>query len=80
MLTDEQIAEQLRQTNHDFCKLEKTHHRLEAELRALLKHHTLTPEEAIRKTRLQKEKLDAKDHIAACIRDYRHAQSGTAAP
>lgn len=80
MLTDEQIAERLRQTSYDFCKLEKTHHRLDTELLALLKHHTLTPQEALLKTRLQKEKLDTKDRIAACIRAYRNAQFGTSEP
>ena len=80
MLTDEQVAEQLRQTNHAFCELEKTHHRLDAELLALLKHHTLTPQEERRKKQLQKEKLDKKDQMAECIRDYRNAQSGTVAP
>ncbi len=75
MLTDEQIAERLRQTAPDFCELETAHHRLEAELRALLKHQTLTPQEELVKKRLQKEKLDKKDRMAARIRDYRNAQS-----
>ena len=80
MLTDEQIAERLRRTHHDFCALEKAHHRLDAELMALVKHHTLTPHEEQLKKQLQKEKLDTKDHMANCIRDYRNAQSGTEAP
>ncbi len=80
MLTDEQIAERLRQTNHDFCALEKTHHRLDAELRALVKHHTLTPKEERLKKQLQKEKLDKKDQMAERIRDYRNTQSETAGP
>ncbi len=80
MLTDEQIAERLRLENHEFCKLEKTHHRLDAELLTLLKHHALTPEEERLKRQLQKEKLDKKDQISERIRDYRNAQSGTVAP
>ncbi len=80
MLTDEQITERLRQTSHDFCELEKTHHRLDAELRTLSKRHVLTPEETLLKKQLQKEKLDKKDRMAEHIRDYRNTQSGTSTP
>ena len=54
MLTDDQIAEHLRQTNPDFRELEETHHRLDAELQELLKNHILTPQEEVLKKQIQK--------------------------
>jgi len=45
MVTDEHIAESLRTSNEEYRELEESHHRLDAELQQLLKHHVLTPQE-----------------------------------
>ena len=71
MVTDEQIAENLRASNVEFRELEESHHRLDAELQQLLKHHVLSPQEEILKKQLQKEKLGKKDRMAALIREHR---------
>lgn len=80
MLTDDQIAEHLRQANPDFRELEETHHRLDAELQELLKNHILTPQEEVLKKQIQKEKLSKKDRMAGLIRDYRNEQEKTPTP
>jgi uncharacterized protein YdcH (DUF465 family) len=79
MVTEEHIAESLRTSNEEYQKLEESHHRLDAELQQLLKHHVLTPQEEVLKKQLQKEKLGKKDRMAALVRDYRAAleQAGT---
>ncbi len=71
MLTDDAIAERLRQSSHEFRELEETHHRLDNELSELQKHHVLTPAEELHKKQLQKEKLMKKDKMAELIRGYR---------
>lgn len=71
MITDEQIADNLRFSNIDFRELEASHHQLDVELQELLKHHFLTPQEEVIKKQLQKEKLGKKDRIASMIRAYR---------
>ena len=71
MVTDEQIAENLRASNVEYQELEESHHRLDLELQQLLKHHVLTPQEEILKKHLQKEKLGKKDRMAALIREHR---------
>lgn len=71
MLTDEAIAEQLRQLNPEFRELEGSHHRLDLELNELQKRHVLTPAEELEKKRLQKEKLVKKDKLAELIRLHR---------
>ncbi len=71
MLTEEQIAENLRASNAEYRELEESHHRLDLELQQLLKHHVLTPQEEILKKQLQKEKLGKKDRMAALIREHR---------
>jgi uncharacterized protein len=73
MVTDEQIAENLRASNVEYQELEESHHRLDLELQQLLKHHVLTPQEEILKKHLQKEKLGKKDRMAALIREHRAA-------
>lgn len=75
MLTDEQIAEHLRRASADFCELQDSHHQLDVQLQELLKNHTLTPEEELRKKQIQKEKLDKKDRMALLIREYRNGKS-----
>ena len=79
MVTDEQIAENLRTSNEEYRELEESHHRLDEELQQLLKHHVLTPQEEILKKHIQKEKLGKKDRMAAFVRDYRASleQAGT---
>ena len=52
MLTDDAIAERLRQSSHEFRELEETHHRLDNELSELQKHHVLTPAEELHKKQL----------------------------
>ncbi|HSA61087.1 MAG TPA: YdcH family protein [Nitrospiraceae bacterium] len=71
MLTEEVIAERLRQSNTEFRELEASHHRLDLELNELQKRHVLTPAEELEKKRMQKEKLVKKDKIAEFIRIYR---------
>jgi len=71
MLTEEVIAERLRQSDTEFRELEASHHRLDLELNELQKRHVLTPAEELEKKRMQKEKLVKKDKIAEFIRIYR---------
>lgn len=71
MLTEDAIAERLRQSNTEFRELEASHHRLDLELNDLQKRHVLTPAEELEKKRMQKEKLIKKDKIAELIRLYR---------
>ncbi|HJT20147.1 MAG TPA: YdcH family protein [Nitrospira sp.] len=71
MLTDDVIAERLRQSNTEFRELEESHHRLDMELVDLQKRHVLTPSEELSKKQLQKEKLAKKDKMAEMIRLYR---------
>jgi len=68
MLTEDAIAEQLRQSNTEFRELEASHHRLDLELNELQKRHVLTPAEELEKRRIQKEKLAKKDRLAELIR------------
>ncbi|MGQ0665760.1 MAG: DUF465 domain-containing protein [Nitrospiraceae bacterium] len=68
MLTEDAIAEQLRQSNTEFRELEASHHRLDLELNELQKRHVLTPAEELEKKRIQKEKLAKKDRLAELIR------------
>ena len=80
MMTDDQIADQLRASSREYRELEESHHQLDAELQELLKHHVLTPQEEILKKQLQVEKLGKKDRMAALIREQRTAahQAGAA--
>ena len=72
MVTDEEIAAQLRTSNTEFRELEESHHRLDAELQELLKNHVLTPQEEVLKKQLQKEKLGKKDRMAWLVRQHRN--------
>ncbi len=80
MVTDEHIVQNLRASNETFRELEESHHRLDAELQQLLKHHVLTPQEEILKKHIQKEKLGKKDRMAAFIREYRASLEQTGTP
>jgi len=71
MLTEDAIAEQLRQLSTEFRELEEIHHRLDHELNEMQKRHVLTPAEEVTKKQLQKEKLAKKDKMAELIRVYR---------
>jgi uncharacterized protein len=71
MMTDDQIADQLRASNREFRELEESHHQLDRELQQLMKYHVLTPQEEVLKKQLQVEKLGKKDRMAAMIRDQR---------
>jgi len=79
MMTDDQIADQLRTSNQEYRELEKSHHQLDVELQQLLKHHVLTPQEEILKKQLQVEKLGKKDRMAAMIREHRLSTEQAAA-
>ena len=79
MLTDDQIAEHLRNTNDDFRELQEAHHQLDEHLQELLKNHILTPEEEVQKKQIQRAKLGKKDRMAMLIREYRNEQQKTAA-
>ncbi|MCY3729164.1 MAG: DUF465 domain-containing protein [Nitrospira sp.] len=79
MLTDDQIAEHLRNTNDDFRELQEAHHQLDEQLQELLKNHILTPEEEVQKKQIQRAKLGKKDRMAMLIREYRNEQQKTAA-
>jgi uncharacterized protein len=75
MLTDSMvavIAEQLRQSSHEFRVLEEAHHRLDLELLQLQKRHVLTPAEELALKDLHKEKLAKKDKMAELIRVWRN--------
>ncbi len=72
MVTDEEIAAQLRSSNSEFRELEDAHHRLDAELQELLRNHVLTPQEEVLKKQLQKEKLGKKDRMAWIVRQHRN--------
>ena len=78
-MTDDHIIENLRNSNDEYRELEESHHRLDAELQQLLKHHVLTPQEELLKKHIQKEKLGKKDRMAVFIREYRASleQAGT---
>lgn len=75
MLTENVVADLLRQSNLEFRQLEESHHRLDAELAELQKRHVLTPEEELQKKRLQKEKLAKKDKMAEIMRLYREHET-----
>ena len=80
MVTEEQIVEALRTSNDEYQELEESHHRLDAELKQLLKHHVLTPQEELVKKQLQKEKLGKKDRMAALVREHRSSLEQAATP
>ncbi len=80
MVTDEHMAEGLRTSSEEYRELEESHHRLDAELQQLLKHHVLTPQEEILKKHIQKEKLGKKDRMAALVREYRASLEQAGAP
>ena len=72
MLTDSMVAEQLRQSSHEFRVLEEAHHRLDLELVQLQKRHVLTPAEELSLKHLHTEKLAKKDKMAELIRVWRN--------
>lgn len=71
MLTEDAIAQRLRQSSQEFRELEESHHRLDHELNEMQRRHVLTPAEEVAKKQLQKEKLAKKDKMAELIRIYR---------
>ena len=75
MLTENVIADVLRQSSVEFRQLEESHHRLDAELAELQKRHVLTPQEELQKRQLQKEKLAKKDKMAELMRLYREHEA-----
>ncbi len=64
MLTENVIADLLRQSSLEFRQLEESHHRLDAELAELQKRHVLT-----------QEKLAKKDKMAELVRLYREHEA-----
>jgi uncharacterized protein YdcH (DUF465 family) len=79
MLTENVIADLLRQSSLEFRQLEESHHRLDTELAELQKRHVLTPQEELQKKQLQKEKLAKKDKMAELMRLYREHDTRAAA-
>jgi uncharacterized protein YdcH (DUF465 family) len=63
---------QVRKENHEFRKLEEEHHRMEQTLAEISRRKVLTPEEEIRKKRLQKKKLATKDRMVEILREHEH--------
>lgn len=79
MLTDDQIAERLRNTSANFRELQEAHHQLDVQLQELQKNHILNPQEELLKKQIQKQKLGKKDQMALLIREYRNEQENPAA-
>ncbi|MEW6544436.1 MAG: DUF465 domain-containing protein [Nitrospirota bacterium] len=79
MLTDERIAQRLRESSVEFRELEESHHRLDVELAELQRRHVLTPQEELVKKQIQKEKLAKKDKMAELIRQFRESGQRSAA-
>ena len=79
MVTENVIADLLRQSSSEFRQLEESHHRLDTELAELQKRHVLTPHEELQKKQIQKEKLAKKDKMAELMRLYREHDARAAA-
>lgn len=69
-MKDEEIMSVLRDENEEYRKLEEEHRKLDLALDEMLKKKYLTPDEEVEKKKIQKLKLQYKDHMAQIIRDY----------
>lgn len=69
-MKDEEIMSVLRDENEEYRKLEEEHRKLDLALDEMLKKKYLTPDEEVEKKKIQKQKLQYKDHMAQIIRDY----------
>jgi hypothetical protein len=72
---DRNLVERMKQQNHEFLNLQRTHKQLEKKLSKLNKRKTLTPQEELEKKQLQKEKLVTKDQMEVLIRSFRERES-----
>jgi uncharacterized protein YdcH (DUF465 family) len=71
MMDEESLREQLRREHPEFRKLFDEHHRLDEELKEMIRRRVLTPEDEVRRKQLQVEKLHTKDRMEAILREHR---------
>jgi hypothetical protein len=71
MVKDEVLIDRLRSENKDFKKWADLHSHLENKLQNFNQLKFLTSEEEVEKKRLQKQKLNAKDHMQLILYQYR---------
>lgn len=70
-MKEAEIINALRNENEEFKKLEKEHRKLEESLAGVNKNKYLTPEEALARKNIQKQKLQFKDRMAKLVRGYK---------
>jgi hypothetical protein len=70
-LKDAEISELLKEQNEEYKKLYTEHKGLERILAEINKSRYLTPEQAMERKKIQKQKLRKKDNMAELIRRYR---------
>lgn len=70
-MDDESVRERLRKEHEEFRKLFDEHHRLDEEIRGIVRRRILTPEEELKRKQLQIEKLHTKDRMEAILREHR---------
>ena len=71
MMDEESLREQLRRDHPEFRKLFDEHHRLDEEIKDMVRQKVLTTDEEIRRKQLQIEKLHAKDKMEFILREHR---------
>lgn len=71
MMDDESLRERLRREHPKFRKLFDEHHRLDEEIKEMIRRRILTPEEELKRKQLQVEKLHTKDRMEAILREHR---------
>jgi uncharacterized protein YdcH (DUF465 family) len=72
---DTEIIEMLKDQNEEYRKLFEEHKTLEQSLAEINKNKYITPEEAVEKKKIQKQKLVKKDRMAEIIRDFKKSKS-----
>ncbi len=70
-MNDESVRERLRREHQEFRKLFDEHHRLDKEIKEIVRRRVLTPEEELKRKQLQVEKLHTKDRMEAILREHR---------
>lgn len=71
MMNDESLRERLQREHQEFRKLFDEHHRLDDEIKEMIRRKILTPEEELKRKQLQVEKLHTKDRMEAILREHR---------
>jgi hypothetical protein len=71
-MKETEIINLLRNQSEEFRKLEEEHRKLDQTLEEINKKKYLTTEEEIEKKKIQKQKLQYKDRMAAMIRQYKN--------